>query len=110
MMVRKDKYNENKSNAWALIYNQCTPELKNKLEGTVNYIACKNKNDVVLLLSMIRGYCCQFDTLNNEYMSIVVGAIKYVLYLFQKPTQTNSDHHEDFMAMVKVIEEYRGAD
>jgi hypothetical protein len=53
MMVRKDKYNENESNAWALIYDQCTPELKNKLEGTVNYIACKNKNDVVLLLSMI---------------------------------------------------------
>jgi hypothetical protein len=53
MMARKDKYNENESNAWTLIYDQCTPELKNKLEGTVNYIACKNKNDVVLLLSMI---------------------------------------------------------
>ena len=57
---------------------------------------------------MIRGYCCQFDTLNDEYMS-VVGAIKNLLYLFQKPTQTNSDYHEDFTAMVEVIEEYRGA-
>jgi len=81
MQVRKDTYNENESNAWALIYDQCTPELKNKLEGTVDYSACKNTNDVVLLLSMKRGYCCQFDTLNDIYMSIV-GAIKNLLYLF----------------------------
>ncbi len=112
MRVRKDKYNKNKLNAWALIYGQCAPELKNKLEGTVDYNASKNMNDVVLLLSMIQGYCCQFNTLNDEYMLIVgVGAIKNLLYLFQKPTQSNSDYHEDFMAMVKVkvIEECGGA-
>ena len=40
MRVRKDKYNENESNAWALIYGLCAPELKNKLEGTVDYNAC----------------------------------------------------------------------
>ena len=57
---------------------------------------------------MIRGYCCQFDTLNDEYVSIV-GAIKNLLYLFQRPNQSNSDYHEDFMAMVEVIEEYGGA-
>ena len=37
--VRKDKYNKNESNAWVLIYDQCAPKLKNKLEGTVNYNA-----------------------------------------------------------------------
>ncbi len=53
LSVRKDTYNENKLNARALIYGQCAPELKNKLEGTVDYNTCKNTNDVVLLLSMI---------------------------------------------------------
>ncbi len=57
---------------------------------------------------MIQGYCCQFDTLNDEYTSIV-GAIKNLLYFFQKPTQTNLDYHEDFTVMVEVIEEYGGA-
>jgi hypothetical protein len=28
MRVRKDKYNKNESNAWKLIYGQCTPKLK----------------------------------------------------------------------------------
>ncbi len=30
MRARKDKYNNNQSNPWALIYNQCAPELMNK--------------------------------------------------------------------------------
>ncbi len=32
--LRMDKYRDNESNAWALIYNQCLPELKNKLKAT----------------------------------------------------------------------------
>jgi hypothetical protein len=29
VMTRKQKYEENETNLWALIYNQCFPELKN---------------------------------------------------------------------------------
>ncbi len=57
-------------NAWELVYDQCMPELKSKLEGSKGYEATKKNNDVVKLLIMIRGYCCQFDSLNDEYMSI----------------------------------------
>jgi len=39
----------------------------------------------------------------------IVGAIKNLLYFFQKLIQSNSDYHEGFMAMVEVIEEYGGA-
>jgi len=60
---------------------------------------------VVKLLTMIRGYCCQFDLLSNEYMVIVV-AIRNLFYFFQKAEQLNADYHEDFMAMFQVIEEY----
>ena len=31
MKLIMDKYKGNESNAWALIYDQCSPELKNKL-------------------------------------------------------------------------------
>jgi hypothetical protein len=41
-------------------------------------------------------------------MAIVV-AIKNLFFFFQKTEQSNADYHEDFMAMLKVIEEYRGA-
>jgi hypothetical protein len=60
---------------------------------------------VIALLTMIRGYCCKFDALNNKYVRLV-GAFKNLLYFFQKPTQFNSDYHEDFLALNEVIEDY----
>jgi hypothetical protein len=108
MMTKKEKYEKNKLNVWALIFNKCLPELKNKLEGANRYKASKNINDVVLLLTMIRGFCCQFNTLNDEDM-LIVEAIKNLLYLFQKPTQSNLDYHKDYMAMIEVVNEYGGA-
>ncbi len=60
------------------------------------------------LLIMIRGYCCQFDLLSNEYMAIV-AVIKNLFYFFQKNNQSNADYHEDFIAMLEVIKEYGGA-
>ncbi len=39
----------------------------------------------------------------------IVAAIKNLFYFFQKTEQSNADYHKDFMAMLKVIEEYGGA-
>jgi hypothetical protein len=33
MNSRKQKYEENEAEAWALVYNQCSNELRVKLEG-----------------------------------------------------------------------------
>jgi hypothetical protein len=46
---KMDRYKGNESNAWALIYNQCSAELKNKLEGTQGYDTAKSGNDVAKL-------------------------------------------------------------
>ncbi len=73
--------------------NQCSNELRVKLEGTSGYELCKKENNVIALLTMIREYCCQFDAFNDEYVAIVT-AIKNLLYFFQKATQTNSDYHK----------------
>ena len=43
-------------------------------------------------------------TLNNEYMSIV-KLLKNLFYSFQKAEQSNSEFHNNFMALVEVIEE-----
>jgi hypothetical protein len=45
MKQRIQKYKKNKSNEWALIYDQY---------GTAGYELTKNNNDVVKLLVMIR--------------------------------------------------------
>jgi hypothetical protein len=106
--TRQQKYQENKANAWALVYNQCLSKMKVKLDRTSGYKQSKNDNDVIAHLTMIQDYCCKFDALNNEYVGLV-GAIKNLLYFFQKPSQSNTNYHEDFLALVKVIEESGGA-
>jgi hypothetical protein len=58
MKSRMDKYKDNESNAWAFIYNQSLPELKNKHKGTEGYNGAKSANNVTKLLTMIQGYCC----------------------------------------------------
>jgi hypothetical protein len=108
MKSRVDKYKGNESNAWVLIYDQCSAELKNKLKGTQGYDTAKSANDVAQLLTMIRGYCCQFYLLSNKYM-VIVASIKNLFYFSQKVEQSNTDYHKDFMAMLEVIEEYGGA-
>jgi hypothetical protein len=74
----------------------------------MRYGIAKAENDVVKLLIIIRGYCCQFDTLNDKFMSIV-KSMKNLFYFFQKAEQSNSEFHDDFMALIKVIKEYGGA-
>jgi hypothetical protein len=54
MRVRKDKYRDNESNAWALIYIQCSPELKNKLEGA--------EGVCISGLRLWMGHCNALDT------------------------------------------------
>jgi hypothetical protein len=105
MRFRINKYKENESNSWALIYDQSTNELKNKLDGTIGYEAARNNNDVIKLLTMIRGYCCQFDALSDEYMGIV-KSLKNLFFFYQKENQQNTDYHN--MALVEVIKEYGG--
>ncbi len=82
------------------MYNQCSNELRVKLEGTSGYELCKKENNVIALPTMRRGYCCQFNALSNGCVAIV-AAIKNLLYFFQKATQTNSNYQEDFLAMVE---------
>jgi hypothetical protein len=53
MKSRMDKYKGNKSDTWALIYNQCFAELKNKLNGMQGYNRAKGGNDEDKLLTMI---------------------------------------------------------
>jgi hypothetical protein len=53
MKSRMDKYRDNDLNAWALIYNQCLPELKNKLKATDGYSGAASTNNVAKLLTMI---------------------------------------------------------
>jgi hypothetical protein len=47
--TKEQKYQENEANTWALVYNQCSREMKVKLNGTSEYNKSKKDNDVIAL-------------------------------------------------------------
>lgn len=58
---KQNTYNENKERAYALVWGQCSQELRNKVKGAANYDVVSGAQDVIELLKIIRGFCCSFD-------------------------------------------------
>jgi hypothetical protein len=100
-------YEAHKSNAWALLLDQCSPSLITLLEGAPGFQAARAANDVVTLISLIQGYCCRFDRQGHPYMS-VAEAFKSLCFAFQQPSQSNNDYFNDFKSLVEVLETYGG--
>ena len=51
MKTRMAKYKDNESNVWALIYDQCSPELaKNKLKKTEGYEGAKGRCLIIVAI------------------------------------------------------------
>jgi hypothetical protein len=101
------QYEENCERAYALVWGQCSPELRNKLKSAPNYAAISGTQDVVQLLILIRGFCCAFDDQCQGTWSLQQAKKKAFLYV-QKPGMANADYMEEFMAIIGVVETYGG--
>ena len=51
----------NNKKEFALIYGQCSPKLVSKIKGSNLWERANKEQDVVQLLKIIRGYCCEVD-------------------------------------------------
>jgi hypothetical protein len=101
-------YDAHESNKWALFFDQCSPSLKTLLKGAPDFQTARASNDVIGLISLIQGYCCQFDHQGHPHMSIA-EAFKSLCLAFQQPTQSNNNYFNDFKSLVKVLETYSGS-
>jgi hypothetical protein len=104
---RRDKYKYNESNAWTLIYDQCSPKLKNKIEGMEGCNGAKSANNVAKLLTMIQGFLPIQPAKQQIHGNH--SSNEELVQFFQKGDQLNAVYHKDFIAMLEVIEEYGGA-
>ena len=57
------------------------------------------------LLMLIRWFRCQHD-LNNDKTSAVTSLLKNLLYLYQKPEETNDEYLKEFNARVESMDDY----
>ena len=58
---KKIALEENNKKAFALVYGLCSPKLISKIKGSNLWQKADKDQDVVQLLVIIQGYCCEFN-------------------------------------------------
>ncbi len=69
----KDKYNKNMAKAYIIIYHQCSPTLKNDLEGSDAFVAIRSSQDVIALFKLLQSFCCSYDAKTQGVMATVAS-------------------------------------
>ncbi len=79
-MKAKNLLVENVKKEYALILGQCSPKLISKIKWSDKYPAADLAQDVVQLLMIIRGYCCQFN--NHQQSTWALENAKHHVSIF----------------------------
>ncbi len=93
---------------YALILDQCSPELKSKIKGVDLYIQADCNQDMVQLLLIIRGYCYRFNN-NQQSIYALESAKHHILTYYQDYEDRIMEYVEHFKALVGIVETYVGA-
>ncbi len=83
------------------------PSLQTKLKGQNDYNNVEANQDVVRLVELIRGICCNYDASSEPVMSLV-QAKRQVYTCYQGQKQTNDKYAKELEAYADVVEAYGG--
>ena len=74
-----------------------------RLEGTSRFNKVWEDEDVVKLITLIKGICCRF---NNQQQAIwsIIQAKKRVFLLVQSEYLSTKKYYNEFKALVAVVE------
>ena len=95
------------SRAYIIIFHQCTPSLKNKLEATDTFPAIWVAQDPIALLKLIQSLCCLYEAKTQSVMA-TVASHKHLFTYYQRDTDDNHTYYQEFCAHVKTLETYGG--
>jgi hypothetical protein len=102
---RMQTYENNRTKAFALLWERCAKAMKNKIEARSDYD--KIKNDPILLLKAIKEHALNYQ--ENRYpMSIVLDAMRTVLGTKQKDNESLQDYTKRFRVARDVLKSHIG--
>ena len=102
---RVQTYENNKTKAYALLWERCTKAMKNKLESRSDYD--KIKNDPILLLKAIKEHALNYQE-NRYSMSIVLDTLRTLLVTKQKEGKSLQDFTKRFRVARDVLKSHIG--
>ncbi len=91
--------------AYIIIYHQCSPYLKNDLEASDAFTKIRQDQDIFGLLKLIQGLCCSYDA-KTQGVIATVASHKQLFTHYQRNGIDNHTYHFEFLAHVETIETY----
>ncbi len=90
------------------MFGQCSPKLVSKIQGLGMYVQANIDQDIVQLLTIIRGYCCLFG--NHQQSTFALKGVKHCISTYYQGYKVSTTEYvEHFKALVGVLETYGGA-
>jgi hypothetical protein len=91
-----------------LVFGQCLLELISEIKSSNSFASADVDQDIVQLLLIMRGYCCQFD--DHQQGTWALDNVKHCMPVFcQGYDMPMTEYVENLKAPVGVVETYGGA-
>ena len=68
---RQAEFEEKEKRVFPVVFGQCSPSLGLQVEGIKSFEKICKENDVVELLKLIRGFCCQHVQNNDKIVAVL---------------------------------------
>ena len=81
------------------------PRLVIKLEGINRYSQVRANQDLVGLLLLICGICCEYN-IEHQYTYETMQAIRYVMLIWKPKYQNNNNYKKVFGDLIGIVEMY----
>ncbi len=89
--------------AYIIIFHQCTPSLKNKIEASNVFPTICTQQDPIAFLKLIQSLCCSYDSKTQSVMA-TIASHKCLFTYYQCDGVDNHQYYLEFCAYVETIE------
>ena len=93
---------------YATVYDQCSQEVKDKLEGTDDWESIQKSQSLHNLINNIKRICVGFDDHKQEVFNLV-PALKTLFLYSQSDKETVEEYGRNFKALWETVEAFGGS-
>ena len=105
---RRLKLAESLKKGYVTVYDQCSQEVKDKLEGADDWESTQKDQSLHELINKIERICVGFDDHKQEVFNLV-QALKTLFLYSQNDKETVEQYGRNFRALWETVEAFRGS-
>ena len=103
----ENTFDQNMVRLYYLIWNQCTEELKQRLQGEDTFEVMKNGQQAIELLNLVKMIYFKFDTMKYTPVAIHMSVRKFYLCR-QDRNMSNQAYYDKLLNAYNVVKTYNG--